>query len=443
MRKLLTTLPRFRRAAAELPVLAERESWTRSAIETFQLERLNKVWEAARIHVPYYRALADQRSLPSKFCALDQFRHSVPRLSKASVREANPALLTNSPGKGHWQRTSGSTGTPLKTYRDTEGHQESLRAKYRFHQVWGLGIADPMAWLWSSDAVSSTGLRGQVQSAKQMGIDYLRNRLRLPASRLRKTDLQTHLRRIQAFKPSGFYGYSRATHLLAREASTSRLNIDGLSVVILTGEAASDAIIETVSHALNAPVAMEYGCVEFGYIAGTYPDGTLRVREDVVLLETSPREDGRYDLLLTTLNNPSFPLLRYEVGDVTDQPLIMPESGFAILPEVSGRDDDLILTRSGGVIDATTIDSIFESEHFKTVRRYRIHQSVEGDLTVHIEPIDRNTLPERQAIRQRIGGLIDGFDVDVRIVEQIAQTDAGKHRVVTSDYCRQENAAGV
>lgn len=47
MRKLLTTLPRFRRAAAELPVLAERESWTRSAIETFQLERLNKVWEAA------------------------------------------------------------------------------------------------------------------------------------------------------------------------------------------------------------------------------------------------------------------------------------------------------------------------------------------------------------------------------------------------------------
>ena len=64
-------------------------------------------------------------------------------------------------------------------------------------------------------------------------------------------------------------------------------------------------------------------------------------------METVPREDGRFDLVVTVLGNASFPLLRYAIGDVTDEPLGMPSTGFAILSNVAGRHDDLVISRTG------------------------------------------------------------------------------------------------
>jgi hypothetical protein len=54
--KVLRFLPRFRKAYRSLETYAARESWSREAIESYQLERLNALWEHAVAHVPYYRA---------------------------------------------------------------------------------------------------------------------------------------------------------------------------------------------------------------------------------------------------------------------------------------------------------------------------------------------------------------------------------------------------
>jgi len=43
------------------------------------------------------------------------------------------------------------------------------------------------------------------------------------------------------------------------------------------------------------------------------------------------------------LNNPSFPLIRYSIGDVTQAPLETPSAGFAILKSVDGRENDLLI----------------------------------------------------------------------------------------------------
>ena len=56
---LARMLPRFRKAYRSLPEYAERETWSRGAIEDFQLGRVNELWGHANRHVAHYRRLAE------------------------------------------------------------------------------------------------------------------------------------------------------------------------------------------------------------------------------------------------------------------------------------------------------------------------------------------------------------------------------------------------
>jgi len=93
----------------------------------------------------------------------------------------------------------------------------------------------------------------------------------------------------------------------AQEAERKGFECDTLKLVIMTGEPISRKIAATVNTALGAPAIQEYGSIECGVIAGEWTDRTLRVREDIVFLESIPKADGIYDLVLSLLTNHSSP----------------------------------------------------------------------------------------------------------------------------------------
>src|ERR1700710_476641 len=84
--RLLRLLPRFWRVRRDIAVLEAREAWSRTELESFQLERLNRVWVHAVAHVPYYRELRTRAALPDRFRSLEEFRAGVPVLTRAVVR---------------------------------------------------------------------------------------------------------------------------------------------------------------------------------------------------------------------------------------------------------------------------------------------------------------------------------------------------------------------
>ncbi len=179
--------------------------------------------------------------------------------------------------------------------------------------------------------------------------------------------------------------------------------------------------------------------MECGIIAVEWPDRTLRVREDINLLETLPCESGGFDIVSTVLNNPSFPLLRYEIGDRTDSPIKRLSHGFAVLQNVAGRNDDVILTRTGGRVHPACVDAVFEA--CTSVRRYRVHQDSSGRLAVNIELQDDQSRVSLTRIRRQLKTLVEGFPVLIKVVDQIEQTAAGKHRLVTSDRAHEVQRA--
>jgi phenylacetate-coenzyme A ligase PaaK-like adenylate-forming protein len=316
---------------------------------------------------------------------------------------------------------------PLSAFRGHEAHLESLRAKYRFYASWGVGILDRTAWLWN--AADSSAKNRRVSRVS----DRLRRRMRLPASELGPADLRDHLDRIADFRPAMIYGFSRAVFALALEAEAIGFRSPvALRVVCMTGEAATDHMRQTVSRAFGVPAVMEYGSVECGFLAGQGADGALRVREDVALIESLPAANGLFEVCVTVLNNPWFPLLRYRIGDLVEESVRYPQHGFAVLPQVAGRNDDMLWTRSGRQIHAACVDEIFE-DLAQSIRRYRVHQDLSGAVQANVELRNPAERFDTSKLLARLRPLVEGYPVRVEVVSMIPQTAAGKHRLVTSE----------
>jgi phenylacetate-CoA ligase len=430
-------LPRFRSAQRAIDQLASRESWSRGQIESFQLERLNDIWAHARGHVPHYAELARQKNFPPHFASLDEFTSLIPVLRKPAIRADKAQFMSDRPQKGLWKYTSGTTGQPNSVYWPRQAHRDYLHAKYRFHASWGVDIFDRIVWLWGPGVSQKPGFKGWWSRFRQPHLDRMRNRLRLSALTLDKPHLRQYLAQISQFQPAMIYAFSRALYLLALEAQAAQFRCDSLKVIVASSEPAWPHMIATAERALGAPVAREYGSQECGMIAMDDPSKSLRVREDQVLVETLPRPDGQYDIIVTPLNNPSFPLLRYEIGDVTDQPLQKPQHGMAVLSSVAGRSNDLMRTPSGEYLHWVQLENAVAATAEKLVRRFTMDQHADGSVDVEVELDDPARAGEATeslaALRQRVADRLQGYPVNVRVVEQVRQTAAGKHRVIRSE----------
>jgi hypothetical protein len=161
------------------------------------------------------------------------------------------------------------------------------------------------------------------------------------------------------------------------------------------------------------------------------PDRALRVREDGVLLETLPRPDGRFDIVLTVLNNPSFPLIRYALGDSTDRPLEKPARGFATLGGVVGRHNDLILARSGRHPHPILFDELFSRD--PAIRSWQVHQRQDGSLSVTLELKGPGAALDTAALARKVSEQAEGQPVAVQVVASLPRVGQSKHRWVRSD----------
>ena len=423
-------LPRFRQARRALGQLGERESWTRDQIQAHQIARINQIWKHAKEKVPHYHSLAGGRSLPEQFENLEHFRDSLPILPKAQLRSESEQFLSSELSPGSWHRTGGSTGVPLRVYWSDSAHREMLWHKYRMLQAWGLDVFARTAFLWGHAASFEPGWKGVLQRRTQVCFDWLRNRTRFNAYRLGESDVRKYLSELACREIACLYGYSSSIALLAAEAERLQLDFPALRLAILTAEPADEPMIADCRRGLGVPCTIEYGSVESGVIATGRPDGTMRVCDDVVYLESLPRDDGRYDLVVTVLNNPCFPLLRYAIEDITDVPISQGATGFSILKNVSGRSNDLLVSGTGRIVHPLAVKHALES--LQRVRRFRANQDIEGNVRLELETSELiDTSYYAQAVSQ-LSSLLEGYEVSVHCVDELEGNRAGKHRWVTS-----------
>src|SRR5690554_6464079 len=92
------TIVRHLRARRVAPIVKSRHAfygrnWTDGEREAWQLDQINRIWQAAAANLPFYRRLQREGGLPESFASINEFQTSLPVMDRDAVRAHLGALV--------------------------------------------------------------------------------------------------------------------------------------------------------------------------------------------------------------------------------------------------------------------------------------------------------------------------------------------------------------
>ena len=394
-------------------------------------ERLAEaLWRASRT-VPYYRALWARRRGRGFGGSVERLENW-PLLEKEEVRLHPKAFVADDAWtQPLWvERTSGTTGTPLKLYRS----RRTLRARYALyearHRYWyGLTRRDR----WAMAGGQLVAPRDAVAPPYWVWNAPLRQ-LYVSSYHLAREQAEQTLDEIARRECRYLWGYPSSLAALAQAAleGGSRLPLD---TVVANAEALSEQQRRLIESAFAAPCRETYGMVELAAGGGECEAGRLHLFPELghveLLRDGAPALEG--EIVATSLLDADMPLIRYRTRD-WGGPI---EAGgcecgrtLPLIGAIQGRCDDLLWSVDGRPVGR--LDPVFKDE--LPVRQTQIGQDEAGRVRVLVVPASgfdqRAARRIVQALRDRLGD----WEMEVETVTSIPRGPNGKMQATISRY---------
>jgi phenylacetate-CoA ligase len=393
--------------------------------------------------VPYYQRVMQERGLrPADITSPVDLR-KLPVLSRAKLAAHRDELRSTQADLKTLQvnYSSGSTGIRAEFSQD-----QDFRLWMRAHQLrtyawcdnWRLG--EPFVLLWGSEIYWN--LKQPIERFE----NRLVNRREFNTFRLSPELISRFLKELTRFRPVLVSTYSNAIHLITREAEQRGMHIEGLRAVQATSEPLPPSLRENIIRTLNCAVYDKYGMRESNVVSHESPDhdGMLIQAENVVVEvvddEFQPCPEGSLGrVVVTTLNNRSMPLLRYETSDVAS---LLPRSPGAVLPfprmsSVAGRLQDLILVPGRGHVDSYLFSYLLMRQ--PQIRWFQVVQERPEALILRLyapsglDGVTREEITER--IHRHTGF---PFQIELDVLASMPESSTGKFRLCVSNLVGQD-----
>ena len=442
-----TTTPALPRQAGPLPTLRSRVLRRSSveqerfyagvrddgAIARWQLDRFNELWQTLRRDVPHYRSLSGDRSLPSRFCSLEEFRDGMPPMDRGTLQVAGDALRNPGARSSGVRTTGGSTAEPIKV-EVTSGEARVAARDLWYARSWlGVDPADRLFLIWGHSHTLGEGPRslitGMWRKAKDLALGYARH----SAYDMTDDGLRIAAERMLSFRPTWVLGYAVALDRFARVNADrgDALRGLGLKAVVCTAEAfPRQDSRRRLAQLFGCPVVMEYGSVETGPIAHERAPDRYLVFWRHHLLEAVESTDvpGAYELLVTSLFHRRTPLVRYRMGD-----LIVPVEGSPSvhreLRRVLGRCNDVVVLRDGTRIHSEGFTHALKD--IPGISRFQVVQQASGEVVLQSVAPRALAAAALARLHRRLGRTHPAMkEVVVERVESLPLTIAGKSRPI-------------
>lgn len=411
----------------------------------YQKQRLLQQLRWAVQCVPFYQGLnLNIRSLQEAH--LNEILNSLPIVTKDLLRGRNPDFLSSESMSGYWSRTGGSTGEPTEIFYDRKKIKWGKASVAFARGWWGVRAGQRCFYMWGHSASLASGWRGRKNIILRSVKDLLRNRFRVDAYRLDQGSLRRYVQKLIRIQPTMIIGYTSAIYLLAQRFQAegySPADLPKLRCIIVTADPCFRFQSEIIQDAFGAPLIEEYGSAEIGVIAYSHPDGSFRVLEDRLIVETplcpdsSSGQSEAYSVIVTDLSARFQPLIRFDMADLclTQISAAPDDSGFQVMGKVAGRVLDTIHGHTGQMLHGVVLSHIVNSR-YPDVLRYRFYQNSNGEIQValQLKPTkEASMFAEKHLIRYLKDKLGESIGIKIKYVDGFPETPSGKFRWVVSE----------
>ena len=416
--------------------ILDRTQWlTSKEIQSQQWNKLVKLLNEAKAHVPYYKFLSDTTINTYK-----DFGH-LPILEKEDIRNNFDNLINQSFAKKYFKsRTSGSTGLSLEFFVSWEAESWVTAGQWRARGWFGIDIGDRGLYIWGRPLESK---KDEILAKIKARI---KNNLLISAFDLSDDTLEKNWTIIEKFKPVYIYGYASSIFQLANFVKKTNKKLSfSLKAVFTTAETIFDYQRQTIKEAFHCPVAQEYGAAETGAFGYECPHEHMHLFSENVFVEilnddnqsVAPTETGK--IVITPLHNYCMPLIRYNLGDVgglVDDACPCKRNSPLLNLKIAKK-TDIIITPEGKKFSSELFDYInleLIKNNIKGIKQFRVIQKSRGAFHLEIvkeESYSKTTLElfENQ-MRKFFGQTVD---IKTIFVNDIEREQTGKLRYFISD----------
>ncbi len=411
--------------------------WSRERMEAHVEENLIRIVRHAARETPYYRRVFAQLGMaPEDFRSREDLAR-LPLIDREVLRDHCEDFVPDKQDRSEleYASTGGSSGIPVGFYRHKTRNYAIEVAFITRYRTWA-GITDT-----ARHVTCSGGLTDNDGKRLLWGIDRPRNMLVLSSDDLTRESFRWMMPLAQSYKPVCFRGYPSA---LAQFAGLMLETGEKLpvKVVLSHSETLYDAQRRRIEEAFGAPVHDHYGHSERLVLAGQCEQrGGYHVFSEYGLIELVDEsgnpvtEEGAVgEVVGTTLQHDSFPLVRYRTGDRAVYTAERCACGrpFPMIRRPDGRLQELLVAADGRKISMTSINR--HDDLFVAVDQFQFHQKTAGEARLNLVPGPSYDEDEERriiaAIESHCG---DGVRIEVSRVERIEKTPIGKHRFLIQE----------
>ncbi len=296
-----------------------------SKIQELRNEAFIRVFRKAFQNSAFYRELYQQHGITLHSIQSLEDIKMLPVINRKQVRDQADNILIGSKWTKTVGLTSGTTGTPLKVYRDYNS------------------VLTEAAFIWAQrnlcgylPGMKTVSLRGDLGRSDLYKFDSFSNTLFLSSYNLKEEQAVFFYDKIAHFSPYAILAYPSSVYILATYLKNAGKSLK-VPYIFTSSETLYDFQREAIEKVFNGKVVDWYGNAERTIAIEQHQDGKYY---EIPLY--SINEYQQECTITTSLINDSFPLIRYQVNDIIE-PAERTDNKTQEIKRIAGRIDDILV----------------------------------------------------------------------------------------------------
>lgn len=410
-------------------------------LQKLQIKRLATILNHASKNIPFYQKHVS--------CRKDLSLNDFPVLTKDDILSNFHELMSNvlreqyaknsASGSGYsWKKvqTGGSTGVPTTVIHDKEYRDRGRAGRLYSQYLCGFPFGVPYFRLWGS----MKEINQMNDSYVQQIVRFLSNESLLNAFKMGDKDIEKYIKIMNSSSISHIMAYVDAIDHIAKYALKKGKKLKPFKSIMACAGTVTDDLKQTLKHAFHASIHNKYGSRECAEIACECEAGGFHIFSNNIVIEIvdpqgKPMKMGKSGrVLVTLLSNYSFPLIRYEIGDVgaLSEDICSCGRPFPLMAILEGRHVEFLIDNEGGYVSPLYIIHLIGVVYNPgCIRRFQlIQRSLNNyDLTMVIEQdvSDSIIADITQKIKRDLKAVFGKQSViKIKHAEEIPVTSSGK-----------------